>query len=90
LNNGELIDSELDSLDYAGFFKNENIVQNSVKFKIRDYIKDYPGPNEKGMIDLIYDLKITFLSDSSLRWQIDRGKYGILPQLPNDMIFKRD
>jgi hypothetical protein len=91
LNHGkfsELIDDAIDSSDYAGFFKTENIIQNSVKFKIRDYVSDYHSPDEKDEKYNSYDLNVTFLSDSSLKWHIDSSRYQPFWRLPTDMVFK--
>ncbi|MBS1529514.1 MAG: hypothetical protein JSU01_04335 [Bacteroidetes bacterium] len=78
-----------DSSDFAGYFFKKNIVNNDVKFKIRDYIEDMPLVGENQGATLYYDLDITFLSDSTFKWRIDTTQNGIPPRLPYNVIFKK-
>jgi len=89
LNDGDLIDGG-DSTDFAGCFLKRNLIDNSIKLRIKDYIKDPPLVGGNFEPPLFYDLKITFLSDSTFKWHIDTTINGIPPRLPYDVTFKRD
>jgi len=79
--NGNYINAPADSLDYAGYFSEKNIKNNEINFNVKNY-REYWRDSTR-----IFKLKLNFLSDSTLKWNINSAKYGIFDYLPNEMIF---
>lgn len=82
--NGDYLNCPLDSSDYAGFLVGSKVSRGRVTLPIKDYRQYWNDPSK------IYNVTLTFLPDSSMIWNIDTAKYGILDFLPMRIIFKRE
>lgn len=79
--NGNYINTPDDPSDYAGYFLKKDINSNTITFSIKNYREYWRDSSQ------VYDLKLTFLSDSTFEWKIDSNKYGIFNYLPNNIVF---
>jgi hypothetical protein len=82
--NGNYLNYPLDSLDYAGVFVIDSIKKRQITLPVKDY-RQYWNDSSR-----IYDVSLSFLSDTTFHWYIDSVRYGILDFLPHDVIFKKE